>query len=101
MVPGRTRHPTQRCGLGALAPSPDALAIAVRMCDKACRPRRVTEFIDHSTEFGRNFNHRTQLLTNRFKWKLNFLNAKQTGSRAVGGKRPHNEDLCVLRSRFV
>ena len=72
------------------------------MSDKCgCGRRRVTEFVDHSKEYGPHFNHRSHSLKNRFKWKMDFLKVGQTGSRAVGGKRPHNEDLYQLRSSVV
>lgn len=58
------------------------------MCDY--KARRATQLVTENV--GRKFNARKHAVKNRFQWKLAFMDSEQKGSRAVGGKRPHNED---------
>lgn len=76
---------------GQLLCSEFVLAAAMDSC--VVQRRKTREFIDHSEHYGQNFNARNHPVMSRFKWKLNFLNSQQKGSRAVGGKRPHNEAI--------
>ena len=56
------------------------------MCDRNKKP-----LVDHTLPIEGSFNPQVHPFnTHSFKWKVAFLDHKHKGSRAVGGKRPHN-----------